>query len=74
MSTKSAATVKDSFSQGQGTDNLSAIQPTPTPRIMTSVLPPSGSHTRSASVLSDPSTDAGDREEDQPDPSGLADV
>ena len=38
------------------------------------VLPPSGSRTRSASVLSNPSTDAGDREEDQEDPSGLADV
>jgi hypothetical protein len=42
---------------------------------MSSVLPPSGSRARSASVLSDPSTDAGDREEeDQGDPSGFADV
>ncbi|KAM6493443.1 hypothetical protein JOM56_011577 [Amanita muscaria] len=39
----------------------------------TDVLPPSGSRTRSASVLSDPSTDAGDRT-DQDDPSSLADV
>jgi hypothetical protein len=39
----------------------------------TDVLPPSGSRTRSASVLSDPSTDAGDRT-DRDDPSSLADV
>jgi hypothetical protein len=51
------------------------------PQIMTSVvppqadvLPPSGSRARSASVLSDPSTDAGNQEKDQEDPSGLADV
>lgn len=80
-STKSAAAVKDSFSQAPGTNNFSATQPTPPSQIMTSVLPPqaevlppSGSRTRSASVLSNPSTDAGDREEDQEDPSGLADV
>jgi hypothetical protein len=66
-STKSAA-----FSKAPGTDkfgnNLSAIQ-------SSSVLPPSGSRARSASVLSDPSTDASDQDsEGDKDPSGLADV
>ena len=37
-----------------------------------SALPPSGSRARSASVLTDPSTDASDQEEE--DQSGLADV
>jgi hypothetical protein len=80
-STKSGATVKDSFSQALGTDNLSATQSTPAPQIMTSVvppqadvLPPSGSRAQSASVLSDLSTDAGNQEKDQKDPSGLANV
>ena len=78
-STKSAATVNDTILQPMVTDNQHAtpahmpqitttsVQPQP-PK--TNVLPPSGSHMWSASVLSDPSTYAGDLDN----PSSLADV
>ena len=69
-STKSAATVNDAVSQPKVTApriTTTSAQPQPPE---TDVLPPSGSRTRSASVLSDPSTDAGDLD----DQSSLADV
>ena len=69
-STKSAATVNDAISQPKVTaprTTTTSAQPQPPE---TDLLPPSGSRMRSASVLSDPSTDAGDLD----DQSSLADV
>ena len=76
-STKSAVTVNDAVLQPMVTDNQHAararqivttsVQPQP-PK--TNVLLPSGSHAQSASVLSNPSTDAGDLDN----PSSLTDV
>jgi hypothetical protein len=67
---KVSPTGADTFStRATGTQSTSAPQIT----VMSeSALPPSGSRARSASVLSNPSTDAGDQEEE--DQSGLADV
>lgn len=73
MSTKSAATVNDSISRTNNypTPQLEIVMTSAQPQPpQTYVLPASGSHARLASVLSNPSTDAGDRE-DQEDPLSL---